>query len=418
MRTIYFEKSIPKILLCLALKPIWPNVIYSPLSPTRFVDLPEQPLPGADWVRVRNKLCGICASDLHLLFLEVDPRVSPGALPGTKTIYLGHELIGGVTEVGSGVTAVKVGDRVILESPEANCHKQGIQPPCRHCREGNFALCENSSLGRGPRGVGGGWSDGFTAHEAGVYRVPEELDDETALMIEPLSVGVRTVLRCLPPADQKALVVGSGIIGLAVINALRALSPECHITAMARYPHQAEMARRLGAHEVITQEDPYVATARITDGKLYTGQFRNRMILGGFDVVYDCIGSDKTLQDSLRWARAGGTVVLAGVNLKPMHVDLTPVWYQEVNLLGLYAHGTEELNGRRQSTYDLTAELLVKKKLHVDGLITHCFPLEEWRKAVRTAKDKRSGAIKVLLDMRSIGPGQALHERGEIQHKF
>jgi len=401
MRTIYFEKSIPQILLCLALKRIWPNVIYSPLSPTHFADLPEQPLPGADWVRVRNRLCGICASDLHLLFLDVDPRVSPGALPGTKTIYLGHELIGEVTEVGSCVKTLKMGDRVILESPEANCLKQGIQPPCRHCHDGNFALCENSSLGRGPRGVGGGWSDGFTAHETGVYRVPGELDDEAALMIEPLSVGVRTALRCIPRPDQKVLVVGSGIIGLAVINALRALSPDCHITAMARYPHQAEMARKLGVHDVITQEDPYVAIARITGGKLYTGQFRNRMILGGFDVVYDCIGSDKTLRDSLRWASAGGTVVLAGVNLKPMRVDLTPVWYQEVNLVGLYAHGMEEWNGRKQSTYDLTAELLLEKKLHVEGLITHRFPLEDWRAAVRTAKDKRSGSIKVLLEMGS-----------------
>lgn len=401
MRTIYFEKSIPKILLSKALKTIWSNIIYSRLSPTCFVDLPEQPLPGADWVRVQNRLCGICASDLHLLFLEVDPRVSPAALPGTKTIYLGHELIGEVTEVGSGVTTLKVGDRVILDSPEANCLKQGIQPPCRNCREGNHSLCENSSLGQGPRGVGGGWGDAFTAHETGVYRVPDELDDETALMIEPLSVGVRTALRCLPNPDQRVLVVGSGIIGLAVIDALRALSPSCHISVLARYPHQVEIARKLGAHEVITHEDPYVATSRITEGKLYTGKFKNRMILGGFDVVYDCVGSDKTVQDSLRWARAGGTVVLAGVNLKPMHLDLTPVWYQEVSLVGLYAHGMEEWNGLKRSTYDLTADLLLKKKLVVEGLITHRFPLGDWRTAVRTAKDKRSGAIKVILDMGS-----------------
>jgi threonine dehydrogenase-like Zn-dependent dehydrogenase len=146
------------------------------------------------------------------------------------------------------------------------------------------------------------------------------------------------------------------------------------------------------------QEDPYVATARITKGKLYTGKFKNSMILGGFDVVYDCVGADKTLQDSLRWVRAGGTVVLAGVNLKPMHVDLSPIWYQEVALLGLLAHGMEEWNGIRQSTYDLTTDLLLKKKLFIEGLITHRFPLGHWRTAVRTAKDKRSGAIKVVLD--------------------
>ncbi|UCF92493.1 MAG: zinc-binding dehydrogenase [Desulfobacterales bacterium] len=400
MRTIYFEKRIPKMLLTKALQPIWPAVVYSRLSPTRFVDVPEKPLPGPRWVRMRNRLCGICASHLHLLFVDADPRVSPAALPGTERIYLGHEVLSEVTEVGAGVTTLKKGDRVILDSPEANCLSQEIEPICRPCREGHRMLCENASLGQNLEGMGGGWGDGFTAHETGVYQVPHGLDDETAMMIEPLAVGVRTALRCLPDPQQRVLVVGSGMIGLAVIAALRVLSPDCRIAAMARYPQQVAMARKLGADEIIVREDPYRASARITAGKLYTGQFKNRMILGGFDVVYDCVGSERTVSDSLRWARAGGTVVLAGVNLKPMHVDLTPIWYQEVDLIGVYAHGTEEWNGRRQSTYDLTADLLLKKKLFIEGLITHRFPLAQWRTAVRTAKDKRSGAIKVVLDLR------------------
>jgi threonine dehydrogenase-like Zn-dependent dehydrogenase len=401
MRTIYFEKSILKVLLTKALQPIWPAVIYSRLSPTRFVDLPEKPLPGPAWVRVRNRLCGICASDLHLLFVDADPRISAAALPGTERIYLGHEVLGEVTEVGAGVTTLTVGDRVILDHPESNCLNQEVKPLCRHCREGNPALCENASLGLGLEGSGGGWGDGFTAHKTMVYKVPHELADETAVLIETLSVGVHTALRCLPEADKRALVVGSGMIGLAVIAAVRALSPDCRISAMARYPRQVEMAGTLGADEVIVQEDPYIASARITSGKLYTGKFKNRMILGGFDVVYDCVGSEKTVQDSLRWTRAGGTVVLAGVSLKPMHIDLTPIWYQQVNLIGLYAHGMEEWNGVRQSTYDLTIDLLLKKKLFIDGLITHRFPLEQWRTAVGTAKDKSSGAIKVVLDLRN-----------------
>jgi threonine dehydrogenase-like Zn-dependent dehydrogenase len=400
MRTIYFEKDIPKALLVKALRPIWPDIIFSPLSPTRLADVPEAPLPGPRWVRVRNRLCGICASDLHLLFVEADPRVGPAALPGTRRIYLGHEVVGEVTEVGAGVTALRVGDRVVMDALGANCLNQEIEPPCRPCREGRYELCENASLVQGPQGVGGGWGDGFTAHESGLYRVPDGLDDETAVAIEPLSVGVRTALRRLPQPDEQALVVGSGIIGLAVTQAVRALSPRCQVTVMARYPQQVEMARRLGADQVLVRDDPYAATARITGGKLYAGTFGTRMILGGFDVVYDCVGSQKTVQDSLRWARAGGAVVLAGIRLEPMRVDLTPVWYQQVDLIGLYGRAMEEWNGIRQSTYDLTASLLLEGKLTAEGLITHRFPLQEWRAAVRTAADKRSGAIKVVLDCR------------------
>jgi threonine dehydrogenase-like Zn-dependent dehydrogenase len=348
-------------------------------------------------VRVRNLLSGICASDLHLLFVETDPRVSAAALPGSARVYLGHEVLSVVTEVGSRVTNLHVGDRVIVDTQGANCLSLEIEPLCRPCREGRYLLCENAYLSR-DQAVGGGWGDGFIAHETGLYRVPDGLDDDAAVLLEPLSIGVRAALRRLPGSEERALVVGGGIIGLAVIQAVRALSPNCHLTAMARYPQQVEMAHKFGANEVVVREDPYVATARITGGKLYTGLLNNRMVLGGFDVVYDCVGSKQTVQDSLRWTRAGGTVVMVGIRWEAMRVDLSPVWYQEVDLIGLYGRAREEWNGITQSTYDLTTNLLTGKKLKAEGLITHRFPLERWRTAIRTAVDKRSGAIKVVLD--------------------
>jgi threonine dehydrogenase-like Zn-dependent dehydrogenase len=158
------------------------------------------------------------------------------------------------------------------------------------------------------------------------------------------------------------------------------------------------MAYRLGAHEVVAGEDGYQATARITGAKLYEGMFGNRMLLGGFDVVYDCVGSAKTLQDSLRWTRAGGAVVLAGVKLAPLKLDLNPIWCQEVDLIGVYAHGAEPWKGEMRPTYDLVIELMRQGKLTTDGLITHRFPLSQWRQAVSTALDKRNGTIKVVFD--------------------
>ncbi len=398
MRTIYFEKNVPKVLLVKALRPLWPGIVYSALSPTRYREIPDPPLPAADWVRVRNRLCGICGTDLHILQVLADPMIYGAALPGTNRIYLGHEVVGNVSEVGPGVRSLKVGDRVVLDARGPNCITQAIEPPCRHCQEGNFYLCENASRGLGPEGLGGGFGNSFTAHESEVYRLPDEINDEAAVLIEPLSVGVRAVLRRLPRPGEQVLVIGCGIIGLGVLQALRALSPSCRITAMARYSHQRRLAHELGADEVLQGVDGYEAAARITGARLYTGTFSNRAMLGGFDVVYDNVGSARTVQEALRWTRAGGTVVLVGVSLERMRVDLSPVWGQEVNLIGSCIHGMETWNGAARSTYDLTCDLLQQGSLKTAGLITQRFPLEKWRDATQTSFDKRTGAIKVVFD--------------------
>ncbi len=399
MRTIVFEKNIPKILLVKTLNRFWPGIVYSSLSPTRCQEIPDPPLPGAKWVRVRNRLCGICASDLHLLHVRGGLGIAPAALPGTDRLYLGHEVVGEVVEAGGEVTSLQPGSRVILDTV-STCHSQERDALCRHCRDGNYQLCENAASETEFRGVGGGWGDSFTAHEHQLYRIPDEISDEAAVLIEPLSVGVRTALRKLPEPGEHCLVNGCGIVGLNVIQAVRALSTDARITAFARYRQQAEMARHLGADEVMVSDEPYEAASRLFGSVLHGDLFQNRMMLGGFDVIYDCVGSARSVHDTLRWARAGGTVVLAGVSLDLMKLDLTPVWYQEVNLLGIMGHGMEEWKGQRIPTYDFTCELLKKNRLSTEGFLTHFFSIENWKEALRTAGDKRTGVIKAVFDFR------------------
>ncbi len=96
-------------------------------------------------------------------------------------------------------------------------------------------------------------------------------------------------------------------------------------------------------------------------------------------------------------------MVLVGVDLAPMHIDLTPVWYWQVDLIGTFAHGSEEWEGERVSTYDLVVRLLTEGKLDFDGFITHRFPLSRYRQAFMTAIDQaRSHAIKVVFDHQSL----------------
>jgi threonine dehydrogenase-like Zn-dependent dehydrogenase len=378
---------------------------FNPLAPLREEDIPSPPLPDPHYVRVRNRLGGICGSDIHLVQADGDFRIAPAALPGITRIYLGHEIVGDVVEVGSEVKAYKVGDRVVGQSLAGSCLGQGREPLCRYCAEGNYCLCEEARQ-QEPLSVGGGHAEEWVAHEGRLFPVPDDVSDEQAVLLEPAACGLRAALRRRAQPGDRVMVIGCGTIGLMTLQSIRAVQPDCEITALAEFDYQADMARKLGASNIIMLgSDAYSEVARLTGGRLYQGRFGNRTIMGGFDIVYDCVGKPQTLGHALRWARAGGTVVLVGVHLAPMKIDLTPLWSWEIDLVGLFAHGGEEWQGERLSTFDLVVRLLKEGKLNFDGFITHRFPLSEYRKAFLTAMDQAgSHTIKVIFDHQGQAP--------------
>ncbi|HEX8993125.1 MAG TPA: alcohol dehydrogenase catalytic domain-containing protein, partial [Anaerolineales bacterium] len=335
MHAIWVDKLIPRVLLTKAISPHWPGFVWTPLSAAHAGELPDPPLPGPRWLRVKNEACGICASDLSLLFVHADPSVAPAALPGLSRFYLGHETASVVTEVGAGVTRFQMGDRVIMDThfAGANCDTLEIEPKCRYCASGEYQFCINKSA-PGPRGIGGGFGDGFVTHESAVYPAPKELSITQAAMTEPLSIAVHAVMRCPPKAEDRVLVIGAGAIGLFLVMAIRAIQPEAQVTVIARYPHQQVMAERLGAKNILSSP-AYPDIAKLTGGRYFSSPLNRGIVVGGFDVIYDCVGDPHTINDALRWARAGGTVVMVGSHLAPMpRIDLTLVWYHQINLIG------------------------------------------------------------------------------------
>lgn len=399
MRAIAFDVNIPRVLLTQGLAKLWKGAYFAPTAPVSMRTFTPA-LPGPRWLSVKNRVCGICASDLHLLFVDLDPKVSLAALPGRDRIYLGHEVVSEVTEVGPEVTRFAPGDRVLMMSRflGATCHSQEITPLCPACQAGDYCLCSNQAAGRGPAGEGGGWGDGYTCHESEIWPVPDALTDDQATLVEPLACGVRAVLRRPPRPGERVLVVGCGMIGLATLQAIRAAEPSAEVYAAARYPQQQALAREHGA--TLLEGDLYDATARLVGASVHKGPlFDNRMLLGGFDVIYDCVATSATVHQAVRLARAGGAVVMVGVHLKPSQLDLTPVLFQEVDLIGALAHGMETWEGERVSTFDLTARWLEQGKLSTEGYITHRFGLDRWKEAILTATDKKSGCIKVVFDL-------------------
>lgn len=102
MKTMYIDISVPRIVITRILGKIWPGAYFSSFSPFHFLELADPPLPGKHWVRVNNRLCGICGSDLHQLLVDSSLDIAPVALPSNQRIYLGHEMVGEVIEVSPG----------------------------------------------------------------------------------------------------------------------------------------------------------------------------------------------------------------------------------------------------------------------------------------------------------------------------
>ena len=401
MRTIYVDKNIPRALLTKAIAPLWPGFVWTRLSAARYADLPEPPLPGPRWIRLRNQQCGICASDMSLLFVQADPSVAPAALPGLSRFWLGHETVSVVTEIGEAVSRFKVGDIVVMDThfAGANCKTLEIQPKCRYCAGGDFHFCINKSE-PGPRGIGGGFGDSYVTHESAVYPAAGGLSRDELMFTEPFSIPMHAVMRYPPKAGEKVLVYGAGIMGLLTTMVVRALVPEAEIAVLARYPHQREMALMLGARHVLSERDNYQEVARLTAGKFYSGPLNRGVVINGFDIIYDCVANARTTNDSLRWVRAGGTVMMVGAHMAPMpKVDLTPVWYHQVSLVGTYGHGMNTWDGISKHTFEWVYAHFKAGRFDIDGLITHRFPMKDYRQAIRVATSKgREKAIKVVLE--------------------
>lgn len=402
MKAIGLQLEMPRVLLTQLLGRAWTGAYLSSFSPLRVFDIPHPELEHPRWVRVRPRLSGICGSDLSELLLHTDMKVYPLAIPGQGSghYYLGHETIGDVVEVGPGVTKFHVGDRVVSEG--SGCIAREINPPCTNCAGGQYCICLNTDQ-PGKVTSNGTWAEEFLIHQEALFPVPDELDDEAAVLIEPLACGVRAALRRPPTAGERVLVYGIGPMGLSVLQAARALCADCDITAIVQFPFQAELAERMGANRTLRSGDLYAQIAGLTGARLHEGMFGNRILVGGFDLVYDCVGQSFSLENALRWTRAGGAVVLVGVSLSRMKLDLTPVWYREIDLLGTLAHGAETLpgTGEQLTTFELTTRWLLEGKLRSEGMLTHRFPLAEYRQAIRTALDKQgTQSVKVVFDIR------------------
>ncbi len=403
MKAVVSNVTIPRYLAARAIGRFWRPAFWSRISPVRLADIPEPRLPGADWVKVRVHLGGVCGSDLHVVLLETSPYTT---VYSSMPFVIGHEGVGVVAEAGPDA-GVAVGSRVVVE-PVLGCEARGFADLCPACARGDYNLCGrftegcvSPGLGQGAcRDTGGAWGEVMVAHRSQLVSVPAHVSDEQAVLAEPLAVAVHSILRFVPPEGATVLVAGAGVIGLAAVAALRALRPGSRVVVLARYPHQAELARRLGASAVIAPAGNahYREIASLVGSRLLRPMLGPPVLTGGVDAALECVGTGRSIADALRLTRPGGRVVLLGLAAVPRGVDWTPVWLREIAIHGGFAYASEHVDGRAVRSMDLAMEMLASGSVDLRPLITHRFPLTEFARALEVALDKRRHrAVKVLL---------------------
>lgn len=383
------------------LRPVSGKFCYvGPFSTIRLADIPEPNLPSPEWVKIKTKLCGFCGSDLNLIMM----RDSPTAMPFTSFPCVpGHEFCGSVVETGKEVTSVKKGDLVTVV-PSLNCDTRGIRPVCRSCAAGIPGNCENFAEGAFAPGmfigicrdINGAFAETVVAHQSQICRVPAGVSVESAALAEPLAVGFQAVLDNRPDDNDRVLVIGGGVIGAMVIKSMRALDSGCDITVVEPSPFAAEYAMKSGADRTVSG-GILEAAVKIAGGRAYKPVLGERIVMGGFDKIFDAVGHQNTLNLSLRALATGGTLSVIGIG-KEVKLDLTPLWLKLQTIRGCYGYRLNDVPGGRKQAFEMVLELIAEKKVSVDDMITHTFRLEEYRKMIEVNLSKtRNKALKTAV---------------------
>ncbi len=413
MRAVSFNVTIPGYVLGKSLGRVTEAALFGGLSGVRYGDVAEPGIPGRDWVRLEVLKAGICGSDIGALTFKTSPAMEPfSSFPAV----LGHEILARVLDVGPDVRRVERGQRVSVD-PVISCTMRGFGGNrCPSCANGLHGTCERSGeegdvfiASRRLRAgltvgfqadLAGGWGERMIAHESQLFPLDDQMSDRTAVLIEPLAVGMHAVLGARPFGSGPALVIGSGPIALGTIWALRAVGYEGELVAQIKRGHEADIARALGASEIVSPGDEARQGLVETGAQAYMPIIGDEVYAGGgFPLIFDCVGSGETVKQSLRYAAPRGRIVLLGCAAEIRKLDLTFVWAHELEIKGYVCYGDEEWRGARKHTFEVTHDLLLETGAPLERMVTHVYPLEQYRDALSAAANRRrTGSIKVLLD--------------------
>jgi Threonine dehydrogenase and related Zn-dependent dehydrogenases len=327
------------------------------------VDFPE-PQIGPDDLLVRVKACGICGSDIHGYDGSTGRRLPP--------LVMGHEAAGVVEAIGANVKGFQPGDRVTFDSTIYCGH-------CFFCLRGEANLCDNRQvLGVSPGEYRrhGAFAEYVSVPERVSYKLPETLPFEHAAMIEAVSVAVHAVSLTPIKLGDTAVVVGSGMIGLLVIQALK-LAGCSQIIAVDLDNAKLAIARQLGAEKTLNSSEGDVPeqVRALTNGR-------------GADVAMEVVGASAPLHTALNSLRKGGFITLVGNVAPKVELPLQYVVSRQIQIIGSCASAGE---------YPRCIDLLNRRLIVVEPLISAIAPLSEGPRWFERLYGKEPNLMKVIL---------------------
>lgn len=320
-------------------------------------------------VLIRVRECGICGSDVHSY--QAGMYIKPGQI-------MGHEFMGVAEEVGENVEGIEVGDRVTGFS-------LGVCGKCYWCSRGQYVLCPDLFENSTGYGRPGAFAEYVLIENAAVgatvHRVPEELDDESAATVEPVSVGVGAVDAAGIASGDRVVVLGAGMIGNACMQAAKAAGAE-EVAVVDVSPMRLEAAKKTGADAVFDARDGDA----LEWVKELWGVGRYHFHEGGMaDAVIEAAGVPQTIQQSFEMVRSGGDIVFVGLPEEPAPLDITKI-----------VHKQPRIHGSLGGDLGKALELLASGRIRTRGLISHRFSLEAAPEAFE-AQLRAEEAIKVMV---------------------
>jgi len=335
------------------------------LSKYNHLEIADQPKPTQqpDEVLIQVAACGICGSDVHGYDGSSGRRIPP--------IVMGHEAAGRIAAIGANVTRLAAGDRVTFDST-VYCGA------CPHCLRGNINLCDNRQVlgvSCGDYRRAGAFAEYVVVPARIVHHLPDPLSFTEAAMLEAVAVALHGVAVTEMRPNDTALVIGAGMIGLLILQSLRATG--CSQVFVADLDDsRLKMAKELGATEILSSKTDLVAQVmELTNG-------------AGVDVALEAVGRTETITAAIDCVRKGGTVTLVG-NISPqVTLPLQKVVSRQIRLQGSCASSGE---------YPKAIELLASGAIKVKPLITAVAPLDEGPAWFERLHSGEKNLLKVVL---------------------